>query len=348
MCLRPRLFWRLWHDRPQRHQSESRRRRTAQVHPRRDGRLLRYGTIAAYQESHLHAGVDGRQAEARRNARRGRTQPAASSRLSGWSPTRTRSTTWRPAAPRISSFCSTPPRRRARTASWSNTSCATCWTSRRAAVGHGKERDTETEHRLSGRRPRQIRWHNTKPQCFVAGDAMRSRRSKIDTGHSERSAAPVTAHPRAATVAQPAPMTQRSGGDAQRAYEVVAQHFAPSSRLAHALKDELGPAVSGRSRGRYRRRPDGSAIRPAHASEQPVRPTRASNGHGTTTATPSLQSELAAGDGVELRLPTDKLPETQSLFLSPPNSRSRFAGKVASKWVLNGRSIWTATVAYSR
>ncbi|GIW56610.1 MAG: hypothetical protein KatS3mg082_3014 [Nitrospiraceae bacterium] len=37
----------------------------AQVHPRRDGRVLRHGAGAAHQEGHLHAGVEGRQAPKR-------------------------------------------------------------------------------------------------------------------------------------------------------------------------------------------------------------------------------------------------------------------------------------------
>ena len=58
----------------------------------------------------------------------------ASSRSCVSNPTKTRSTTWRPAVPTPSNSCSTPPRHRARTVSGSSTFCAICSMSRRAAA----------------------------------------------------------------------------------------------------------------------------------------------------------------------------------------------------------------------
>jgi len=64
-----RLLRRFWHYWTRHHQPESGGRRPAQVHSRRNGRLLRHGTTAAPEEGHFHPGVEGWEAETARHTR---------------------------------------------------------------------------------------------------------------------------------------------------------------------------------------------------------------------------------------------------------------------------------------
>lgn len=71
----PGLLCRLRHYGPRGDQPQPRGRGEAQVHPCRDGRLLRYRPPSPYQEDQLHLRVEGWQAEAPVHVRGSRAQP---------------------------------------------------------------------------------------------------------------------------------------------------------------------------------------------------------------------------------------------------------------------------------